>query len=228
MRKLFENNLTYYWRNFRKMFDTVKACTHLCGLLCGQDHAQSASDLVDCAQSKFCTLNFPTTPISVAFFNRISKFLKPLLKMSHTGKLHVFCLHVVWPCWCKHHNLFLCVQSDRMRSKNHALSWLHRRPLKCVQALQILQMLSDYILACSSWGELSAGVLHSQLPVPLAEKKNSRVFIGQPTYFVILFSEITYSSSDNGCYVWTEDSYVQRTEREKWAGKCCAYSPSFV
>ncbi len=50
----------------------LKANTHLCGLLCGQDHARSAIGLVDHidhAQSKFCTLNFLTTPISVAFFN---------------------------------------------------------------------------------------------------------------------------------------------------------------
>ncbi len=36
----------------------VKVCTHLCGL-------------VDRALSNCCTLNFLTTPISIAFFNKI-------------------------------------------------------------------------------------------------------------------------------------------------------------
>ncbi len=63
----------------------LKVYTHLCDLLCGQDRTWSASSLVDHMWSKFCTLNFLTTPISIALFNRISKFLKPLLKMRHTG-----------------------------------------------------------------------------------------------------------------------------------------------
>ncbi len=54
------------------MDSMYKACTHLCGLLFSQDCTWSKF-------CKFCTLNFLTTPISVAFFNRISNLKKNLI-----------------------------------------------------------------------------------------------------------------------------------------------------
>ncbi len=41
-------------------------------------------------------------------------------------------------CWCEHHNLFLWVQSDRMRSQDCVQSWPRCRLLKCVQAFMCI------------------------------------------------------------------------------------------
>ncbi len=45
----------------------------------------------------------------------------------------VFCMRTVWSHWCEHHNLFLCIQSDHIWSRDHVWSWPCGRLRKCVQ-----------------------------------------------------------------------------------------------
>ncbi len=130
-KRSYTNTICMYCIMYICACSSIEACTHLYSLLCGQDHAQSASGL---PWSKFCTFNFLTTPISVAFFNRISNIFKNLVKKfvimaDHTRSdspgriwLCVFCLRMIWPLWYEYHNLFLYVQSDRMWSRDCAWS----------------------------------------------------------------------------------------------------------
>ncbi len=58
-----------------------------------------------------------------------TKEKKSVKKMCHTGRPHAVCLH-----WSEYHNLFLCVQSDCVQSRDHTWSWLWGRSCKCIQA----------------------------------------------------------------------------------------------
>ncbi len=93
----------------------------------------------------FPNINFLTWLQFWAHFSvKISK-LKNFLKMHRTSRLWAVRLCVVWTRWYEYHNLFLCIQSDCLRSRDRTWLWLCGRSRKCVQVFTLTKLESELV-----------------------------------------------------------------------------------
>ncbi len=135
------------------------------GVLCGlytlvRSAMRTISEcLVDHAQSKFCTLNFLTRPISVAFFNRISKYLKILLKnVSYWQTVQSNLTACILPACsrsdCVGVNIiiyFFVFNLTTCSLKTMPWLWPCDRWCKCVQDPSILTLRHDTVAEVTVW-----------------------------------------------------------------------------